>query len=219
MTAVAALIPVKPAQPGQPPVAPSKTPALDALEPRQQRFVREYLVDLNGTKAARRAGYSEKAAQEQASRLLSKAMVAAAVAELLAIETGVTRTRVIHELARLAFSDIGDVADVDAKGNFKLKAFAKMQPDARVAIASIKQKPNEYGQEREIKLHDKLGALNTLAKVTGLLRDAPAVAIQNNINVGVMMAPEVASEDEWEAEMNAERQRASAIENNLRKVA
>lgn len=46
------------------------------LTPKQAAFVTEYLVDLNATQAAIRAGYSERTAQEQSSRLLSKAIVA-----------------------------------------------------------------------------------------------------------------------------------------------
>lgn len=45
------------------------------LTRKQQRFVDEYLIDLNATQAAIRAGYSEKTAQEQSSRLLSNVMV------------------------------------------------------------------------------------------------------------------------------------------------
>lgn len=49
------------------------------LNARQKRFVEEYLVDLNATQAAIRAGYSEKTAESQASRLLRNVKVAAAV--------------------------------------------------------------------------------------------------------------------------------------------
>ncbi|MCK3657234.1 terminase [Pasteurellaceae bacterium Pebbles2] len=49
------------------------------LTDKQKRFVEEYLVDLNATQAAIRAGYSEKTAQEQSSRLLSNVMVQAAI--------------------------------------------------------------------------------------------------------------------------------------------
>ena len=54
------------------------------LTPKQQRFCREFLVDLNGTKASVRAGYSERTAYSQASRLLKNAKVAARIAELQA---------------------------------------------------------------------------------------------------------------------------------------
>ena len=50
------------------------------MTPKQARFVQEYLIDLNATQAATRAGYSAKTAQEQGSRLLSNVMVANAVA-------------------------------------------------------------------------------------------------------------------------------------------
>jgi len=54
------------------------------LTPKQQAFVREYLIDLNGTQGAIRAGYSAKTAQEQSSRLLSNVIISSAVAEALA---------------------------------------------------------------------------------------------------------------------------------------
>lgn len=49
------------------------------LSEQRKRFVDEYLIDLNGTQAAIRAGYSPKTAQEQASRLLSNVMVRAEI--------------------------------------------------------------------------------------------------------------------------------------------
>jgi len=49
------------------------------MSPRQKIFVDEYLVDLNATKAALRAGYSEKTAKEQGARLLSNVIVRAAI--------------------------------------------------------------------------------------------------------------------------------------------
>lgn len=52
------------------------------ITPKQAAFCREYLLDFNGTQAAMRAGYSERTAQEQASRLLSKDMVRSEIARL-----------------------------------------------------------------------------------------------------------------------------------------
>lgn len=51
------------------------------LTPKQALFIKEYQVDLNGTQAAIRAGYSEKTAAEQASRLLSNVKIQEAIAE------------------------------------------------------------------------------------------------------------------------------------------
>lgn len=78
-----------------------------ALTPKQERFVHEYLVDMNATQAAIRAGYSEKTAQEQSSRLLSNVMVSQAIAkgkQTLAETTGVTAKKVIAEMAKIGFS-------------------------------------------------------------------------------------------------------------------
>ena len=51
------------------------------LTPKQQRFVEEYLIDLNATQAAIRAGYSEKTAKEIGSENLTKPNIAKAIAE------------------------------------------------------------------------------------------------------------------------------------------
>lgn len=70
----------------------------DQLTPKQERFCQEYLIDLNATQAAIRAGYSAKTAQEQASRLLSNVMVQAAIdagKKQRSESTGITAERVL----------------------------------------------------------------------------------------------------------------------------
>jgi phage terminase small subunit len=51
----------------------------EEITAKQQLFIKEYLIDLNGTQAAIRAGYSQKTANEQASRLLANANIRAEV--------------------------------------------------------------------------------------------------------------------------------------------
>ncbi len=78
------------------------------LNDRQARFVAEYLVDLNATQAAIRAGYSPPSARTQAADLLPNPNLAAAIAEAQAARgrrTEVTADRVVLELARVAFGD------------------------------------------------------------------------------------------------------------------
>ena len=73
---------------------------------KQDRFVKEYLIDLNATQAAIRAGYSPKTANEQGARLLANASVQEAIAKAMAERskrTGISQDRVIQELARIAF--------------------------------------------------------------------------------------------------------------------
>lgn len=76
-----------------------------ALTPKRQRFVDEYLVDLNATAAARRAGYSARSAETEGSRLLGNAEVAAAIAaakEARAVATGITTASVLERLDEVA---------------------------------------------------------------------------------------------------------------------
>ena len=73
---------------------------------KQRRFVEEYLIDLNATQAAIRAGYKVESAQQMGSENLSKPVINAAIERAMAAQsrrTGVTADRVIRELARIAF--------------------------------------------------------------------------------------------------------------------
>lgn len=83
---------------------------------KQSRFVEEYVLDMNATQAAIRAGYSAKTAQEQGARLLANVMVRAAVdaaVAKIADRAEVSAERVIRERARLAFFDVRKLLDSD----------------------------------------------------------------------------------------------------------
>src|SRR3954468_17583516 len=91
-----------------------------ALNPKQQRFIQEYLIDLNATQAAIRAGYSTKGASTQGERLLRNGEIAAAVQtgqnrQFAALEISAERVKL--ELARLAFFDVAALFDDD--GNLR----------------------------------------------------------------------------------------------------
>ena len=86
------------------------------LSARQAAFVAEYLVDLNATQAAIRAGYSAKTAQEQSSRLLSNVIVEAAIAKAQAKraeKTGINAEWVLTRLASEATADLADLYDTN----------------------------------------------------------------------------------------------------------
>lgn len=79
------------------------------LTKKQERFCLEYLVDLNGKQAAIRAGYSERTAEQQASRLLSNVKVDEAIQNAMgerARRTKVSVDDVLHELSELAFAKL-----------------------------------------------------------------------------------------------------------------
>lgn len=152
------------------------------LTEKQQRFVEEYLIDLNGTQAAIRAGYSARTANEQASRLLANVSVQQAVSERMAERskrTGVNQDRVILELAKIAFLKMTDVVDKD--GNIKDDA----NPDDLSCIESIKYKHSDTdtgsSTEREVKTASKLKALELLGKHLGMWNDKLDVNIAQPI--------------------------------------
>ena len=136
---------------------------------KQKRFVEEYLIDLNATQAAIRAGYSPHTAKDIGCENLAKPNIAAAVSQAMAERsrrTCINQDRVLQELARIGFAKITDVVDPET---------AKIRPDASdddlACIQSIKIKPSEFGIEREVKLYDKKSALVDLGKHLGLFKD------------------------------------------------
>ena len=85
---------------------------MGSLNAKQEAFCREYIIDLNATQAAIRAGYSERTAQEQSSRLLSNVIVSDRVAELMRDRSSRVRIDADYVLKRLAEIDQMDVADI-----------------------------------------------------------------------------------------------------------
>jgi phage terminase small subunit len=86
------------------------------LTPKQQRFVDEYLVDLNGSAAARRAGYSERTANRMASENLSKPDLAAAIfarRAALAEQTGRSVAAVMADIGRVRDDAMQVITDPD----------------------------------------------------------------------------------------------------------
>jgi phage terminase small subunit len=162
----------------------------------QKKFCDEYLIDLNATQAAIRAGYSPRSASELGKQLLDNPLVAAEVARARAKQsrrTGITADRVLRELARVAFCNPDDVIDPDT---------AEVLPDAteddKRCIAGVKVKyvphKDEDGNyteaiEREVKLCDKLKALDMLAKHLGMYDKNMGNTEQGQ--TGVVLLPEV----------------------------
>lgn len=140
---------------------------------KQERFVEEYLIDLNGTQAAIRAGFSPKTAAEQACRMLKGGHVKDAIDKAMAERskrTGITQDRVLRELARLAFVNPADVMNLN-----EAVVMDEASLDDLAAIASVKVKtiPTEDGEivEREVKLYDKNKSLDMLSRHLGMYND------------------------------------------------
>lgn len=151
------------------------------LTAKQVRFVDEYLVDFNATQAAIRAGYKAKTAHVIGAENLRKPKIAEEIARRqkdLQKRTEISQDRVVKELARIAFADVTDYAYVmqaiiERDGvkvpveSAVIKETYDLTDDQRAAIASIKQGANGV----EIKLHDKIKALELLGRHIGMFND------------------------------------------------
>jgi len=143
-------------------------PPIKQLTPRNHRFLDEYLVDLNGTQAAIRAGYKPGEARNRAVRLLRDPSVSAALKRAMAqraARTRITADRVLKEYARIAFADIREVADWGSEG-INVREPAALTDDAAAAIAEISD--GKKGGRARLKLHDKKHALDAIARHLGL---------------------------------------------------
>lgn len=154
-----------------------------AKRSRQDIFVEEYLIDLNATQAAIRAGYSTKTAEQIGYQLLQKTSVSKAISKAMAERsrrTGITQDRVLQELARIGFAKITDVVDPETA---RIKDNAS--EDDLACIQSIKIKPNEWGTEREIKMYDKKAALVDIGRHLGMFKDKVELEADMDLNIVV----------------------------------
>lgn len=139
---------------------------------KQKRFCEEYLIDMNGTQAAIRAGYSKRTANEQAARLLANVSIQVYLNELrekLSDELEITRERIVSEFAKIAFFDIRKIYTVDGG----LKSIKDFDDESAAAIAGIKSRDistpegEVLGTIQEVKITNKIDALNSLVKIFG----------------------------------------------------
>ena len=140
------------------------------LTPKQERFVQEYLIDLNATQAAIRAGYSAKTARQVGAENLSKPDIAAAIQEACnarSNRTEVTQDQVVKELARIAFLDPRKVMSWGPNGVTFLDS-KTLSPDEAACVAEASETVTEAGGTIRVKLCDKLTALQLLGKHLGM---------------------------------------------------
>lgn len=144
-----------------------------ALTAKQDRFVEEYLVDLNATQAAIRAGYSAKTAEWIGPQLLGKTHVAKAVSDAMEVRSKrvhVTQDRIIIELARIAFSDARQVMRWGPDG-VELIDSDSLSDDAAALVSEVAQTVTRAGGSIKAKVHDKLKALEMLGRHLGMFKD------------------------------------------------
>jgi len=155
----------------------SETPNLTH---KQERFIAEYLVDLNATQAAIRAGYSVDSAAIIGFENLTKPYIAVAIAEArskIATKLEVTAERVVAEYAKLAFANMADYVNVHEGDPFT--DLTGCDRDKFAAISELTSETYTDGRGEDardvkkvkLKLHDKKAALDSLGRHLGMFVD------------------------------------------------
>lgn len=164
------------------------------LTAKQKRFIEEYLIDLNATQASIRAGYSPESAKDIGCENLAKPNIKNEIDKAIAERsrrTGINQDRVLREIAKIAFVNPSDVI------NFNQATVKENASDDDLAVISgikIKSIPTDDGniQEREVKLYDKLKALDMLGKHLVMFTDK----VEVNSNSAITIIDDVGSLDE-----------------------
>lgn len=167
--------------------------ATTGLTPNQALFVREYLIDRNATRAATQAGYSERTARGQGSRLLTNVNVRAAIdaaMEQRANKLEITAERVLAEIARLAFFDArnlfrddGSPIPVKQLDDDSARAIVGMD------VVHVGNAEMGVGQVNKIKLADKKGALELLGRHLALFKDTLKISGSMETTTKVIKVP------------------------------
>lgn len=151
------------------------------LTDKQERFCQEYLIDLNATQAAVRAGYSEKTANEQGSQNLVKLSIQNRISELKkerSKRTEIEADRVLKELARVAFADPRKLYDEDGR----LKDVCELDDDTAAIVSGVDMQTTTFGKDKDkevetkkVKMWDKMRALELAGKHLVLYTDKQIV--------------------------------------------
>ena len=164
----------------------TKKPAeRNKLTPKQAKFVEEYLVDLNATAAARRSGYSANNADKIGPRLVGESRIQAAIAVRQAElrKTAITPEWVLAQYKKIAETDIKDFlrfgtekvqvgVEPDEEGGsrpiYEYRQVVDARPSDEVDGTLINEVSISDKGTFKFKLHDKLNALEKIAKHLGM---------------------------------------------------
>lgn len=169
------------------------------MSPKQQRFVEEYLIDLNATQAAIRAGYSAKTAEQQGHQLLKNTSVAAEIgkrSEKRTEKLEITAERVLRELALLGFANMADYMRPGPDGDPYLD-FSDLSRDQAAALAEVTVEDFKDGRGEDardvrrvkFKLADKRAALVDLGRHLKLFTDK----VEHSGQMALTVSPEDAA--------------------------
>ena len=188
----------KKCQPKQ--LATGKRNQKDHVTPRQEVFCQEYIIDLIATQAAIRAGYSKRTAGSQGDRLLKKVKIQQRIKNLQserAKRTEITSDRVLEELGKIAFSNVGDFIQMkDKDGLISMEMLDNLTKEQLACVSEITEYETDRGNKRfRFKLHDKIKGLELIGKHLSMFNENINHKFQDGCGV-LMVAPDM-DKEKW----------------------
>lgn len=184
-------------------VEASDQPKKRPLTQKELRFIDEYIVDLNGTQAAVRAGYSKRSAHTTCHDVLKKPEIMQRIKQKqmdIQVSTGITVENITKELAKIAFFDLRMALNIDGT----VKPIDQLDDNTIAGIAGLEinelfegtgRDRERVGYTKKIKIADKVAALEKLGKHLGIFTDNLNVVTKEPISIDVtQLTPEQAAE-------------------------
>ncbi|HEK3017733.1 terminase small subunit [Proteus sp. G2609] len=174
-----------------------------ALTDKQEMFCREYLIDLNATQAAIRAGYSEKTANAQASRLLVNVNIQNRIQELKSNRNERVEVDADYVLKRLVEIDQMDVLDIlNESGDLKpVRDWPKAWRTTLSGLDVMSISTGEEGTDtllKKIKWPDKVKNLELLGKHVKVQAFKEQIEQKVEATHNIMPVPSCDNVDDWE---------------------
>jgi len=172
---------------------------------KMRQFVDEYLIDMNGTQAAIRAGYSEATAQEQSSQLLDRPDIRELVEQRQKDRidrTQISQDLTVNELKAIALSDIADFVIVKEGGVIEQRPFNELKKEQTRCVKKIRQTVRTAQSSDgtvihqtavlELELYDKVKSLELLGRHLGIFNDKLTLDGALPLQIVFEVAPQVA---------------------------
>lgn len=157
---------------------------------KQKAFCKEYLVDLNATQAAIRAGYSKKTAGAYSAQLMQTPSIKEEIENLMqerSERTQITADRVLEELAHLAFYDPTQLFKIE-QGSLIIADTDSLPEREKRALVQASELSGKVSK-LEVKMADKLGALQMLGKHLKMFTDKTEIGVEDGKPLEIIVKP------------------------------
>jgi phage terminase small subunit len=173
--------------------------SIEALPLVKQQFMREYLVDMNASAAARRCGYSAKSCRVTACLMFKDPLlikIRTEYTKMVMAQHDISVHRTLDELGKIAVTNIDEVCRWE-NNRLVVNNMDDIPPEMRAAVKKVSRVTTPLGTRLEIEMHDKIKALELIGRYHAMFTDKVKGEMDMKMG-GVLRVPMPESEEEWE---------------------